>query len=201
MYKAGQGLFNSIMNMWNSGDSKNRYSSVKGKGSRSKSLLPSINGKNRVKKEIKKKRKTKKYTFKKLVWETKRAMKAVNPQNADDVLNTAMLAARHIKTKNKNISTPRVIPVPKYGSVLPLIPIFAGLSALGTLDGGHQAIVNALNSLKNGRKVLNENKQLKKTGMGSIAVGKTKDCVGLYLRPYKKGYGIFMKPCSKKSKN
>lgn len=206
MYKKGLGLFNSLMNMWNSVISKSRYSS-ESKGDRRRrprrhSRQSTIMKKNRVKQEVKKKIKNKKYTFKKLISETKRSMKAVNPQNADDILNTAMLAARHIKTKNKNISTPRVIPIPKYGGVLPLIPIFAGLSALGSLDGGYQAIVNAIVSTKNGRKTLNENKQLKKTtGMGAIVVGKTKDHIGLYLRPYKKGYGIFMKPCSNKSKN
>lgn len=201
MYKTGQGLLNSVMNMWNSNISKKKPTASK--KNRSKTLLPSKMKKNRGKQPIKKRKKHKKYTFKKLISETKRSLKAVQkPKCADDVLNTALAAARHIKDTNKNISTPRVIPIPKYGGVLSLIPIFAGLSALGSLVGGLPAVVKAINSTKDARKVLNANNHLReKTGMGAIAVGKTNGGDGLYLLPYKKGYGLFLKSYPSKSKN
>ncbi|KAF2889561.1 hypothetical protein ILUMI_16612 [Ignelater luminosus] len=48
------------------------------------------------------------------------------------------------KMKKKTIKTPRVITVPKTGGILPLIPIFAGLSALGALSGGAAGIAKAV---------------------------------------------------------
>ena len=44
----------------------------------------------------------------------------------------------------RKIRTPRIIPIPKTGGFLPLIPIFAGLSALGSLAGGAAGIVRAV---------------------------------------------------------
>lgn len=55
----------------------------------------------------------------------------------------ALRAARKVlKTSGgkKNFRTPRVIPIPKVGGVLALIPIFAGLPALGSLAGGAAGI-------------------------------------------------------------
>ncbi|CAH2004923.1 unnamed protein product [Acanthoscelides obtectus] len=52
--------------------------------------------------------------------------------------SAALLAARkHIRSigGKRLIQLPRVIPIPKVGGILPLIPIFAGLSALGSLAG------------------------------------------------------------------
>ncbi|KAF0751848.1 protein ALP1-like [Aphis craccivora] len=50
------------------------------------------------------------------------------------LIKTCLSAAK--KKKNKKTKTPRIIHVPKKGGVLPLIPIFAGLSTLGALTGG-----------------------------------------------------------------
>lgn len=38
----------------------------------------------------------------------------------------------------------RIIPLPKTGGILPFIPIFAGLSALGSLTGGAADVANAV---------------------------------------------------------
>lgn len=103
--------------------------------------------------------------------------------------NIALAAAKHAVKKvggRKRVRTPRVIPIPKQGGVLPLIPIFAGLSALGSLAGGAAGIVKAINSAKTAREAL-QNKNLE-----SISLGKKGS--GLYLKPYRKGLGLYFNP-------
>jgi len=94
------------------------------------------------------------------------------------------VAKKSIKNKTK---TPRIIPVPKKGGVLPLIPIFAGLSALGALTGGVGNIVkvvNELNSGKNNPIHLGKGLYLTPHNGRSYKIVKGK---GLYLTPYKEG--------------
>jgi hypothetical protein len=86
----------------------------------------------------------------------------------------------------KSIKPPRIIKIPKSGGILPLIPIFAGLSALGALSGGVGRIAKAINSAKEARKQLEESQRHNKT-MEAIAMGK-----GLFLKPYRKGLGLFL---------
>ena len=106
----------------------------------------------------------------------------------------ALLAARDVVKAIggiKKVRKPRVIPVPKQGGVLPLIPIFAGLSALGALAGGATGVAKAVNDAKLARMNLEEAQRHNKT-MEAIAVGKSSGS-GLYLKPYRKGYGIYLK--------
>ena len=67
-----------------------------------------------------------------------------------------------IKKLNVKIKQPTttVIPIPKMGGVLPLIPLFAGLSALGPLSGGAAGIVSAVNAAKNAKNKLEEQKHI-----------------------------------------
>lgn len=68
------------------------------------------------------------------------------------------------------------------GGVIPLLPIFAGLSALGSLAGGASAVAKVITDSKNAGRKLQE---LKRHNMAME--GK-----GLYIRPYKSsgnGYG------------
>jgi hypothetical protein len=90
------------------------------------------------------------------------------------------------KNKKNGIKPLRIIKIPKSGGILPLIPIFAGLSALGALSGGVGGIAKAINSAKAARKQLEESQRHNKT-MEAIAMGK-----GLFLKPYKKGLGLFL---------
>ena len=105
--------------------------------------------------------------------------------SAKSIISTALKAAksaiRESGGKNK-IKLPRILPVSsKIGGVLPLIPLFAGLSATGALAGGAAGIFKAINQAKTARQQLDESKRHNKR-MESIASGK-----GLYLRPYKTG--------------
>lgn len=116
--------------------------------------------------------------------------------NIKEGVKMSLKAARAaVKTAGgrKRIRTPRIIPIPKSGGFLPLIPLFAGLSALGGLAGGAAGIASAVNKAKNAYRDLEEAKRHNKT-MEAIALGKKGS--GLYLKPYRKGLGLYMKPYS-----
>jgi len=82
--------------------------------------------------------------FKQIVLAAKKSIKnKINEKNITKSIKTYLSAAK--KTKNKKTKTPRIIPIPKKGGVLPLIPIFAGLSALGALTDGVGNIVKVVN--------------------------------------------------------
>jgi len=105
----------------------------------------------------------------------KKSIKACpTTQNMGTLIKSAVCVARkHVKTtgdgrskKNKN-KPPRVIKVPKTGGSLALIPILAGLSALGTLAGGVSNIVKTI-------------REIRSNHSAAIHLGK-----GMYLTPHK----------------
>lgn len=110
-----------------------------------------------------------------------------------DAIQAARQALNHLKQlgKNSTTTTPRIIEIPKTGGFLPLIPIFAGLSALGALSGGAAGIAKAVQDAKAAQQQLKESERHNKT-MEAIAMGK-----GLYLKPYRKGLGLYLKPYRK----
>jgi hypothetical protein len=122
--------------------------------------------------------------FKCAVSAAKKSIK--NKKGEYDVMKlakTCVAAAKKAILRKKKTKTPRIIPIPKKGGVLPLIPIFAGLSALGSLTGGIASVVKTVNDMKSDRNV-------------PIHLGK-----GLYLAPYKnntyqiqKGNGLYLAP-------
>ena len=80
--------------------------------------------------------------------------------------------------------------------MLPLIPIFAALSSLGALSGGVSGVVKAINDARAAKKQLEEAKRHNQK-MEAISIGK-----GLYLKPQKIGYGLFLGTRTiKKTKN
>ena len=108
---------------------------------------------------------------------------AIRPiKDPNKAIKIALSTAKHIVKKHRG--SPRIIPVPKTGGFLPLIPLFAGLSALGALAGGTAGIAKAVNDASAAKKQLRESERHNKT-IEAIALGK-----GFYLRPYKKGYGL-----------
>ena len=124
-------------------------------------------------------------------------MKKYKGGDLKTLLKSARLAVKKFGGKRK-IKIPRVIRVPKSGGFIPLIPLFAGLSALGALSGGAAGIAKAVNDAKSAQKKLEEAVRHNKT-MEAIAIGKKGN--GLYLKPYKKGYGLFLKPYQSIKKN
>lgn len=136
-------------------------------------------------------KKMKKKCFKKLMGVINKAIKKKKLTK-----ESIMAAVRSAKNFNKvnNIKHPRVIAIPKTGGVLPLIPIFAGLSALGAITGGVTNIVKSINDAQRAKEEFAEHKRYNRS-MESIAIGKTGS--GLYLKPYKSGLGLYLKPYSK----
>lgn len=114
-------------------------------------------------------------------------LKKHKPKNSKSAIKFALLAAKKLITKGGHSELPRIIPLPKTGGILPLIPLLAGLSALGSIAGGSAAIAKTVNDYKSAQKSLKEAERHNKT-MEAIAVGK-----GLYIIPYKNGYGLHIK--------
>lgn len=115
------------------------------------------------------------------------------PQDINSAIRIARKAIKKsLKGKKSKVMIPRIITVPKIGGFLPLIPILTALGAIGSLATGGAAIAKAVNATKNAKNQLEEASRHNKA-MESISVGK-----GLYLKPYKKGYGLV---CNEQSKN
>ncbi len=92
------------------------------------------------------------------------------------------LARKKAKGKKK-IKVPRVIPIPRTGGALPLVPILAGIAAVKTIAGGVDSIVNTIkNIVEAKRKIFPGSKE-------TLPVGK-----GLFLSGRNKGYGLFLDP-------
>lgn len=161
---------------------------------KAKRMMSKVGGKLRNKTKIKKKKKkktTKKsirksITFQHMIKDAKIAIRNSKPDNVHSAIKVAVDSIKNSKQK-KQIKSPRVIKVPSFsGGILPLIPIFAGLSALGTIAGSTTGILKAINEYKNAQTQLKES-QRHNQQMESIAMGK-----GYYLRRSKQGSGFYL---------
>lgn len=109
-------------------------------------------------------------------------------------LKTARAAIKKAGGRRK-IRVPRMIPFAKTGGILPLIPIFAGLSALGSIAGGASAIAQTVIRAKDAKKKLDEQKR-HNSAMEEIE----NKGAGLYMKKSSKGgYGLFLKKQKKNS--
>ena len=143
-------------------------------------------------KGLKKKRKSKKtISFQSAVNRIKKGIVGKNYKNLKTAAKDSLSYIKNVKIKQPS---KRLIPIPKTGGILPLIPLFAGLSAIGALGGGAAGVVKAINDAKLGDKKLQEERRHNQT-MESIALGKKGS--GLYLKPYKAGCGLYLKPYQK----
>ena len=110
----------------------------------------------RKRKGKKKRRRSKKklrklLNFKTIVSAAKKSMKK-KTKKGRVVIKSAVLGARRVVKKRGGKSTfkiPKILAIPKViGGGIPLIPIFAGLSALGALTNGVTDIAKAINESK-----------------------------------------------------
>lgn len=124
---------------------------------------------------------------------SKRLLKTNTKKAVSDAVKIARMVLKKSGGRRK-IRIPRIIPIPKSGGILPLIPILAGLSALGSLAGGTAGIIKAINSTKSAGKQLDEANRHNKM-MESIALGKKGS--GLHLKPYRSGLGIYLNSTEK----
>lgn len=142
----------------------------------------------------KKSRKTKQVSFNvHVIRKVKDALKRSGVKDLKRGAGVALIAAKKsVKAAGgrQKIKIPRVISIPKTGGFLPILPaIFAGLSALGGLAGGAAGIAKAVNDSKAATQKLQESQRHNKM-METIALGNKKGSA-LYLKPYKKGLGLF----------
>lgn len=139
-----------------------------------------------------KKRNKKFPTFHQIVQTSKKIIEKKKPNTLRKSIQIALQAAKKQSAQDKkNIVKPRIIPVPKTGGLLPLIPIFAGLSALGALAGGASGVAKAVIAAKDAKNQLKESKRHNQT-MESIGMGH-----GMYLKQHKTGLGLFLNPNQK----
>lgn len=144
-----------------------------------------------LKRRIGRKNNKKKKPFKAAIIEPLKKQLINNNNNNGDFKSALRAAKTIVKAAGgrKKIKVPRVIPLPKTGGFLPLIPLFAGIGALGSLAGGAAGVAKAVNDAKYARKQLEEAERHNKE-MEAITVGK--EGSGVYLKPYRRGLGLFL---------
>lgn len=125
-------------------------------------------------------------SFMSIVKKLQSQVKKLKSKSNNSAIKYAYAAAKKLFMNKRGIRLPRCIPIPKSGGFLPLIPIFAGLSALGSLAGGAAGIAKAVNDAKAAQRSLQESERHNKM-MEAVALGK-----GLYIRPHKKGAGLYL---------
>jgi len=138
--------------------------------------------------------------FRKAVQNARKRINVEKPDNLKNAIKIGLKAAKEvIKGKKKDVDTPRIIPIPKVGGILPfMIPVFAALSAAGSITGGVSSIVKLVSEATNAKKQLAES-QRHNEAMEAISIGKQQQQQGsgLFLKPYKKGMGLYLNPQSK----
>lgn len=170
------------------------------KAKRSLAKIGSGLGNSKTSKKSKKSKKWKKSKKKRIALSTliksaRNAIKKSRPDNIESAIKVAVASVKQNK-KGKRVNVPREIKMPTItGGILPAIPIFAVLSALGTLAGTTASITNAINSAKRGQRQLDESKR-HNTRMEEIAIG-NKSGKGFYLRSAKNGNGFYLQPYQK----
>lgn len=141
--------------------------------------------------------------FKNVVGVAKKAIKksiktCPGTRNMTKLIKSAISAARKHVRKIKICRPPRIIKVPKTGGALTLMPILAGLSALGTLAGGATRVVKIIRDITS----KSSDGEGDSDGRSSVQLGG-----GLYLHPFTSksggGYGGYKigKTVKKKIKN
>lgn len=129
-----------------------------------------------------------KSSFASIVKKAKVAIKHIQPKTLKSAIQVARKAIG--KVKSSNYKLPRVISV--QGGVLPLVPIFAALGALGSLSGGAAAIAKTVKDVQAAKKSLEESKRHNRAIEETLKIGS-----GFFLKPYRQGYGLFLKPYPK----
>lgn len=141
-------------------------------------------GRKKNHKVVKIKKTKKNLTFNDVVRQTKNEMQKSKSRGAEAALK---IAKKVVRKSSRKVAQPRVIPLIQ-GGVLPLLPIIAAMGALGSLAGGASQVAKTLTETAAARRRLEELKR-HNLKMEAIAVGGR----GLHLKPYKNGYGLFLK--------
>lgn len=118
-----------------------------------------------------------------LVKNARIAIRKSKPKTIDGAIKTALKSVDESR-KGSKVTPKRVIKLPVSGGMLPILPILAGLSALGSVTQSAVGIAKTISEIKNAKKIYEDNRR---TGNDTepIKVGK-----GLYLAPWVAGKGI-----------
>lgn len=129
--------------------------------------------------KLKKKQRT--TSLRKAIRAAQIVMKTSKAKNINTLTKEALLAARREIKGKRFIGNSRILKVPKMsgGFLQAVIPILSGLSALGTIVGGVSGIAKAVADFK--------------TATYSKKPTKITSGEGLYIKPYKNGFGIVSK--------
>lgn len=136
----------------------------------------------------------KKISFESNVKKIRKELRLKKPKTQQEAIHMALKAAhRNVSAMPKT----RIIPLPKTGGVLPLIiPVLAALASLTGVGTGITNIVRSINEIKDGKKKILESERHNRA-MEGIAL---KAGNGVYLRPYKNGFGLSLTSKSKSKK-
>lgn len=120
-------------------------------------------------------------TLKRAITAAKNVVKNSKAKTINTLTKQALLAAKKELRGKRVIGHPRILKVPKIsgGFLQAVIPILSGLSALGSIVGGVSGIAKAISDFNAAK---TSNKPTK------ITSGQ-----GLYIKPYKQGFGIISK--------
>lgn len=154
----------------------------------------------------KKKKNLREISFNALVKDARDGIKKSKAKTIPTAIRAALRYAKK-STKGKRVKVPRIIKVPSIsGGVLPLLPILAGLSTVGSLVGATAGVVKTIKDIKSANAQLAESKRHnraieQKIGAG-LYLGTRSNGRGLYLRPSPNftGHGFHLSPF-KYSKN
>lgn len=156
--------------------------------------------------KVKKGKCSKKISFAALVKDARRGIRKSKATTIGDAIKAAIRTAK-AKKKGKRVKVPRIIKVPEIsGGVLPLVPILAGLSAIGSLVGASAGVVKTIKNIKNANATLQEytrhNRAVEQKLGNGLYLKTMKNGRGMYLKPQRKtdGHGLYLKSF-KNSKN
>lgn len=133
---------------------------------------------------------SKEMSFNALVKDARNGIIKSKSVTIDSAIKAAIRSAKK-SAKGKRVKVPRILKVPKYtGGILPIVPILAGLSAIGSIVGSVAGVVKTAKDIKIAQKQLEENVRHNKAM--EVKVGK-----GLYLKPDSRGNGLYLQPSPK----
>lgn len=146
-----------------------------------------------------KQRKGNSMSFKQAVKRARLALRNSNPTSLEHAINIAMDMNKDAKTSiggRRGKVPSRIIPIPNAdgavglktgGFIGAILPILSAASLLGSLGGSVANIVSSIRRANAAKDTLEEKKKLNQK-LKSVQIGS-----GLYLKPYKKGYGLLFK--------
>jgi len=116
-----------------------------------------------------------------------KACKAIKGhRNEDDITGAVKKSLKIIKKYKPKTGVPRIVPIPKRGGAISLIPILSAALRYGpAVFEGISSIVSGVKRLKGVRDEYNNSKS--GSGISRVHIGK-----GISFGAYKKGYGIFV---------